>query len=1348
MTVQSEARESEVMFFTVARHTVRVSYLIIGIILITLAVFTAVARVGLPLASGYKDNIEARVSDYLKSPVDIGELKLKWEGFGPLLQASEVSVFETDDRAVTLDEVLIDINLAKSLLRGIPIINELSLVGASLALEKDASGEIRVHGMQEKEPDTDLSANTDRKPDSGVDVLAWLFNARKVGLLDTSLTFIDQSMDLHLVVDELNLRAENVGDTNQLRIEAQLPEALGGLLVAGIDFIGDSDALEQSSGNLYFSVNDLDVQVMQSLLQSTGLLGNNVPVSDGLDARASLELWGDWQDGQIVSVQGPLQLDGIRSSGTVQSGLESLSAALMYARTSNESIFSARLIQAELDSSATLSQLGDLQLTVPTASVENDDDNQSAWQLTGSSDELPLNTVSRIAALLLSNERPKIAQELIDADARGSIQSLSIEWDGTASKPNITASGILSDVALSGQDSLPTLGPLNGALSLIDSQGSLQIESQQMPFAWAGLNDKQPVVDNFVTNAELDFRDLSRVQVGADIVLQDNGIDTSSRLKLTLVKDQSPHIDLQTRYSASDVSELEAWLPQKIIGSRATNWFENSIVKGEARNGSVLMFGKLSDFPFTDGDGVFKISVDLNDAALDFLPAWPQATALEGTVELDGLSLSAFADSGSIDEFGITTAKASIANLAVPVLQFSATADGELQELLSFATQGPLKSYLQPALDGLSGTGEVQMDLDLGLALYNKPPAGRTGVYARNWKPFEINGSLFLEENDVFSDISNIEIADATGAINYDENGISIGNVRGKVLGHDINLSGGTQGVGSAATTHLNFSGAIEANDLLAHYENPLDQFVRGASQWQVKLSAPHSAERIKDEGVTLSISSDLVGSELLLPIPFDKSSSQAVPFSLTTAFNDEQTQQWRVQYGDQLGAYATLENESLSSLLIELGQSGNGSIAAAAKQPGIRLQGKVDALAADGWIETVAQYINSFPAGTGDPTPILPISTALKTDKLILGQRSFGEANLRSNSDETYLNLSVTNTAVQGNLRFPREHWSKETPVKARVEKLDWSVIDALSADASSAGGSSNDGGLDPSLLPPVEARVSLITRNNIRVRNLILRAKPNGSGLDITTLGFAYETMRLVGQGYWNSQDPQNVNPALTGKQKTQLNLVLQSDDFGVGLEQIGLSGIIDDAVGTIEMKLDWPGPLYSPTIANLDGSVRVDVQAGSIVQLEPGAGRVFGLFALQALPRRLKLDFKDLTGAGLAFKSIAGTADINNGVADVPLLQLKGPIGVVDIIGQSDLNTQEFDQQVTVLPRVSAALPLIGAISGGASAGIGALVAAGFLKALGVDFDRIGLRTYTLTGPWFEPAFTPVPTDYLAR
>ena len=100
------------------------------------------------------------------------------------------------------------------------------------------------------------------------------------------------------------------------------------------------------------------------------------------------------------------------------------------------------------------------------------------------------------------------------------------------------------------------------------------------------------------------------------------------------------------------------------------------------------------------------------------------------------------------------------------------------------------------------------------------------------------------------------------------------------------------------------------------------------------------------------------------------------------------------------------------------------------------------------------------------------------------------------------------------------------------------------------------------------------------------------------------------------------------------------------------------------------------------------------------------------------------------------------MTNGVADARLIQMTGPIGVVDIMGETDLLNQQFDSRITVLPRVSAALPIIGVIAGGASAGVGALLAGGLLKAVGLDLDRIGYREFSLTGTWEEPNFKSIP------
>ena len=140
--------------------------------------------------------------------------------------------------------------------------------------------------------------------------------------------------------------------------------------------------------------------------------------------------------------------------------------------------------------------------------------------------------------------------------------------------------------------------------------------------------------------------------------------------------------------------------------------------------------------------------------------------------------------------------------------------------------------------------------------------------------------------------------------------------------------------------------------------------------------------------------------------------------------------------------------------------------------------------------------------------------------------------------------------------------------------------------------------------------------------------------------------------------------------------------------------------------------------------------------------------GLFALQTLPRRLTFDFKDIVEDGLDFDTIQGDVELAKGVANTRLIQLNGAVGVIDITGELNILNRQYNQEITVLPRVSAALPIIGAISGGASAGVGALLAGGFLKAIGVDFDRIGLRQYTLKGTWESPQLETVPYESIGQ
>ena len=54
--------------------------------------------------------------------------------------------------------------------------------------------------------------------------------------------------------------------------------------------------------------------------------------------------------------------------------------------------------------------------------------------------------------------------------------------------------------------------------------------------------------------------------------------------------------------------------------------------------------------------------------------------------------------------------------------------------------------------------------------------------------------------------------------------------------------------------------------------------------------------------------------------------------------------------------------------------------------------------------------------------------------------------------------------------------------------------------------------------------------------------------------------------------------------------------------------------------------------PTV--LSGDLAVTVGAGQFTKIEPGIGKLLGVLSLQALPRRITLDFRDVFSEGFAF------------------------------------------------------------------------------------------------------------------
>ena len=126
------------------------------------------------------------------------------------------------------------------------------------------------------------------------------------------------------------------------------------------------------------------------------------------------------------------------------------------------------------------------------------------------------------------------------------------------------------------------------------------------------------------------------------------------------------------------------------------------------------------------------------------------------------------------------------------------------------------------------------------------------------------------------------------------------------------------------------------------------------------------------------------------------------------------------------------------------------------------------------------------------------------------------------------------------------------------------------------------------------------------------------------------------------------------------------------------------------------------------------------------------------MQALPRRLALDFRDVFDSGFSFDQATGTFEMRNGQARTDDVLLKSSAANISISGITDLAERRYDQLLTIRPGVGNTLPIIGALTAGPGGAAAGLALQGLLHNQLAEATKV---RYRVTGPWDEPVFEPV-------
>jgi uncharacterized protein YhdP len=264
----------------------------------------------------------------------------------------------------------------------------------------------------------------------------------------------------------------------------------------------------------------------------------------------------------------------------------------------------------------------------------------------------------------------------------------------------------------------------------------------------------------------------------------------------------------------------------------------------------------------------------------------------------------------------------------------------------------------------------------------------------------------------------------------------------------------------------------------------------------------------------------------------------------------------------------------------------------------------------------------------------------------------------------------------------------------------------------------------------PELQITIRKFKYNDVNYGELQLQAVRKANTVHVDRLLVASKKINLQATGDWHTVDGRNLSQFDVEIKNGKLASLLETYDF-----KENMSG--GDLTGTLHAS--WQGAPWEFTPARVNGKLYLLIKDGRLLDVEPGAGRVFGLLSLHTLQRRLSLDFSDLFKKGFAFDRIEGNFVLDNGDAYTNDLVILGPAARIEISGRIGLANTDYDELVTVIPSMSSSLPLAGAIAGGPVVGAALLVAE---RLLGDELERVSRfthRHYAVTGPWSDPVFT---------
>ena len=1229
----------------------------------------------LPDIDHYRQDIAAVITQAAGQRVTIGAVSAEWDGLRPNLILRTVQVHNKEgDPALILN--LIESTLSwLSILHGEVRFHTIRINKPDLTIRRDTEGIIHVAGVA-LSPDQSESGFAD-----------WLLRQRQLILSDANIVWQDdQRGSPALELKTVNLRLENRGQHHRFGIHAVPPSNLAAPLDIRGDFTGDSlGSLEKWHGQIFTQLDYADIAAWRPWLPFPETIEFN-------RGAGSIRMWLGIDGTVVEGLTADVRLQNVKTrlaQELPELNLISLKGRVGWKRINNGTDegteLSTRGLSISIHGEETLQPLN---LSLQTFPTNNDKSGSGKLNLNVLDLETLMNLVEYLPVQVSLRER------LDELSPIGEIRDVQAEWNGEWPTPSqFNIKGGFTNLGMKKFYPIPAFRGISGNIAGTEKVGTLNLSSQKVSMALPEALRKPVMLDRLngqVNWESLTDKSLIEFKFNSVEFANDHAAGSVSG-SYHSVPDGPDMIDLNAHLTQADARYVGQYVPT-MVSQSVRDWIERSIVAGDLSDVRLRLKGNLAEFPFNNNEnGIFQINAKASSVKLDYLSEWPKIENISADLLFQGSRMEIISPRANIFDANLSNVKIRFADMADPdaTLKIEGEATGATREFIKFIEKSALSSYTGGIVGGITAVGDGELQLKLDIPLYRLNDIKLIGSYR------------FINNQITPSYLPNLDQLD--GVLTFTESGIGIEKISAQALGGPVDFRSSTPpegGMRVTATGKANFDNLRQ----LARNKPPVatqtwTQHFRGSTDWQAVMN-------IRKKLFNVSIESSMQGLVSVLPEPFSKAATDPLPLRFERKSIDSRRDDLILRYGGLVAAQIKRSRDSSGNYRVDRGivSFGTTSTLSPAKN-GVTVNGSLQSLDLDQWRSLFKQN------DEGGHLSLDPSRINLHIGTLKFLERRFHNIGLNAFNDGGEWNSTISSKEINGDINW---HPSGNGKLVARLKNL---VIPAASPTKPIA---AKQAQLQEKSLPALDVVADNFSVNEKSLGKLELLANQQKQDWHVERLHITNSDSSLTAKGIWQNHA---VPPRI------QADIKLEASDIGKLLTRLGYPDRVKRGRGGLEGILSWSGNPQSIDYPTLSGSLKLKAKQGQFPKLETGIGKLFSIFDLQSLPRRITLDFRDVLNEGFGFDDITGNVKINRGVATTHDLRIRGSAAKFAMSGEVDLAAETQKLNVRVIPSLGLVTPVVG---------IASMIANQELKD---PFDQVVSSEYNVTGTWADPLITEV-------